>query len=68
MKHIQKILAQLLAVLLVITACVPATLVGHALETEDAAENQSQSTEMEENSETESLEDSEAEEPSDAGC
>lgn len=67
MKHIQKILAQLLAVLLVITACVPATLVGHALETEDAAENQSQSTEMEENSETESLEDSEAEEPSDAG-
>ena len=36
MKHIQKILAQLLAVLLVITACVPATLVGHALETEDA--------------------------------
>ncbi len=45
MKHIQKILAQLLAVLLVITACVPATLVGHALETEDTAENQSQSTE-----------------------
>ena len=65
MKYTQKILAQLLAVLLVITASVPATLVGHALETEESSENQSQSTEMVGDSETDPAEESGAEESSD---
>lgn len=65
MKYTQKILAQLLVVLLVITASVPATLVGHALETEEPSENQSQSTEMVGDSETDPAEESGAEESSD---